>query len=423
MERKYKIRKRIHKILAEGMCFFGTGLFLLSPVGEAALPTHPQPAVPSVSEKYSYGKTGNPAGMQAERPVNRDSGSRKQTGNAADRIWNDVRTASPSAGAASRRVTPGNGTEAVPARPVLPSESGNLSAGLTGYTEAEIRAQMVRRHTPPKAGFRKISGAAAGPDYRAGTLDVKIPALFFPPDEIKEVSETVTENPDGSFGVRAAGTLPAFDSSYGPAARMQLQEERRKKERKTEKDIPGLSVQQPPQGAGKGLQPHYRKRRTITVQVKVPAASPFRPLAKGEFRWFTNEKGRYVAVLPYSLPQDPLLGVPASGPMMIRTASPQEFMAVTADDPSDTYYYKNQNTFPTYGKALPIFTETRKNIQGGDVNIRYIRYFTGGQYCLIVESAGERAGKTYRSAVVFPESKQYEYLPKALYAIENLKAI
>ncbi|MBQ9698075.1 MAG: hypothetical protein IJV46_06005, partial [Acidaminococcaceae bacterium] len=65
----------------------------------------------------------------------------------------------------------------------------------------------------------------------------------------------------------------------------------------------------------------------------------------------------------------------------------------------------------------------RKTIQNSDMNIKYIRYFMGGQYCLIVDGSCERAGKTYRMAVVFPEEKQHEYLPKALYALENLKAL
>ena len=107
--------------------------------------------------------------------------------------------------------------------------------------------------------------------------------------------------------------------------------------------------------------------------------------------------------------------------MLIRDAGRHEFMAVTVDDPADTYYYKNQDTFPGYGKALPVFTETRKNVQGDDVTIKYIRRYVDAQQCLIVDSSGKRAGKTYRIAVIFPESKQYEYLPKALYVIENLK--
>lgn len=164
------------------------------------------------------------------------------------------------------------------------------------------------------------------------------------------------------------------------------------------------------------------KQKTITVQVLVPAPSPFRALSRGDFYWFNNSKGHYLAVLPGSLPQDPLLQVPATGPMLIRNAGQNEFMAVTTDDPSDAYYYKNQDTFPSYGKVAPVFTETRKTLQGDDVHIKYIRRYLGGEYCLIVDSAAKKAGKTYRMAVVFPERKQNEYLPKALYAIENLKA-
>ena len=317
---------------------------------------------------------------------------------------------------------------ALPTRPqpsVSPAVSNETHPGTAqtvapvnpaGYTEAELRERMVKQYTPPKPAFRRVSGAAVGSDYRPGTLDVKIPSLFFPKEELRDVSETFTENPDGTFGTRAPGDTVRYGSGYSAAAQKQLQEEQKRA------GGPGragsqVSAKPPAQAAAvRG------KQKTITVQIKVAAPSPFRALSKGDFYWFNNNKGHYLAVLPGSLSQDPLLQVPATGPMLIRDAGQNEFMAITTDDPSDTYYYKNQDTFPSYGKVAPVFTETRKTLQGDDVNIKYIRRYLGGEYCLIVDSAAKKAGKTYRMAVVFPERKQNEYLPKALYAIENLKA-
>ena len=331
--------------------------------------------------------------------------------------------------------------------PGKPNPSGaaaevvNAPANPVGYTEAEIQARMIQKYTPAKSVFRRVSGVAAGHDYKPGTMDVKIPAMFFPPDEMQECSETFTVNSDGTLGNRAPGDYFQAYSGYSPEAQRQMQEEHWRKTREEQKQAtlangqnrlnnrPGRqgktgdpAVVKPMPAARMNTVKGGQKLKTVTIQVKVPAPSPFRPLTRGDFYWFSNTKGHYLAVLPGSLSQDPLLQVPATGPMLIRNAGQHEFMAVTVDDPADTHFYKNQDTFPGYGKAVPVFTETRKNFQGDDVAIKYIRRYVDGQHCLIVDSVGKRAGKTYRVAFVFPESKQYEYLPKALYAIENLKA-
>ena len=395
MDRQRSLRK-IVRILSAGVLFAGISLCLQATAAE--LPRHPQPSQ-----------------------------------NAADRVWNKVRNERASAGNVQSNV-PKQGTPSEvqqPAntmQPVAPVPPPNP----TGYTEAEIREQMIRRHASPRPAFRRVSGAVAGADYRPGTMDVKIPVLFFPPDDVKDVSESFPVNPDGTLGIRNDGGLT--QPGYSAAAQKQLQEERRRqREEKRQAGQPAVRHQasqaRPASPAVQQGMSAYggaaarSKTKIITVQVNVLSPSPFRPLAAGDFRWFTNNKGQYVVGLPGTMPNNPLQGLPADGPMVIRNASQSEFMAVTVDDPSDTYYYKNQDTFPNYGKAVPVYTETRKNIQGDEVAIKYIRYFLGGQYCLIVDSAAKRGGKTYRAAVIFPESKQYEYLPKALYAIENLKGM
>ena len=382
------VSTKMLRLLTAGL--WTLGLTVCPVQGEAALPTHPQTSAS-------------------------DAARHSSEENAADRIYSGVRQrASSNVNVPQQKETVSkpaqvNRGSAAPAAVSAP-------AGTQGYTEAEIQARMLRQYTQPRPAFRRVSGTFAGTDYRAGTLDVKIPTMFFPPDEMQDVSETFPENPDGTFGTRSSEDRIGGFSSYGAEAQRQLLEQAGRKA--------GAGAVKSPAQQKKPLynSASRSKYKTITVQVPVPAPSPFRPLAKGDFYWFSNTKGHYLAVLPGSLSQDPLIQVPATGPMLIRNAGQHEFIAVTVDDPADAYYYKNQDTFPGYGKAVPVFTETRKNFQGDDVNIKYIRRYVDGQQCLIVDSAGKRAGKTYRVAVIFPESKQYEYLPKALYAIENLKA-
>lgn len=341
---------------------------------------------------------------------------------AADRVWNKVNSRTPAVSVQTNVPQKGPAAEAGRQENVMRPGAAEVPvpAQPAGYTEAEIRERMLRQYTPVKPAFRRVSGAAAGNDYKPGTMDVKIPTLFFPPDLMQEVSETFTENPDGSFGTRAVEDTSR--AGYSEAAQKQMREEQWRAAKKAGQKNPVSPAAEQGKTENRAAVKGHLRTRTITVQVPVPAPSPFRALSRGDFYWFNNTKGHYLTTLPGSLSQDPLLQVPATGPMLIRTAAQNEFMAVSVDDPADTYYYKNQDTFPVYGKSLPVFTETRKSAQGDDVDIKYIRYYLGGQYCLIVDSAGKRGGKTYRVAVVFPESKQYEYLPKALYAIENLKA-
>ena len=407
MRRDVKLNKMI-RLLTAGLWLAGLAVCPLV-AAAAPLPTHPQPS---------------------------DSAAKV---NAADRVWkkvnNETSTDNIQKNLPQQERAAGQTTENVTRPNTVPAAA---PANLVGYTEAEIQARMMQQYTPVRPVFRRVSGAAAGNDYKPGTMDVKIPNLFFPPDVMQEFSETFAENADGSFGTRTPGDIYLAGSGYSATAQRQLQEEQWRKAQEEQKRAAQAGVQKgisaPAAGQGKtGSQTAMKpkpvsqagavkgKYKTITVQVPTPAPSPFRTLSQGDFYWFNNTKGHYLATLPGSLTQDPLLQVPASGPMIIRNAGQSEFMAVTVDDPSDSYYYKNQDTFPGYGKAVPVFTETRKNVQGDDVNIKYIRYYLGGQLCLIVDSSGKRGGKTYRVAVVFPESKQYEYLPKALYAIENLK--
>lgn len=411
MERK-NVSKRTRGLLTAGLWTFALTVCPLC--GEAALPTHPAPSSPAT------GKVESGTRIQADRLEATENNKPVPGENAADRIWSKAKGDYASVKSAPENRPRQNEMPKVTVRnreipsgrtaaPVIPPAVGS------GYTEAEIRQQMIQRYAPPQPEFRLVSGAFAGSGYRPGTMDVKIPTLFFPPDVMQDVSETFLENPDGTFGTRSRENRGT--SSYSPEAQKQLAEQAGRKIGAAGAPAQNKATAQTGPAAVR------TKYKTITVQVPVPAPSPFRPLAKSDFYWYSNHKGHYVTALPGSLPQNPLLQVPASGPMLIRDAGQHEFMAVTVDDPVDTYYYKNQDTFPGYGKAAPVFTETRKNFQGDDVSIKYIRRYVDGQQCLIVDSAAKRAGKTYRVAVVFPESKQYEYLPKALYIIENLKGI
>ena len=421
MMEKKNVSKRMRGLLAAGLWTFGLAVCPLH--GEAALPTHPLPSSPAAADTASAGNGESGIRIRVDHREKAESGKAAPGENAADRIWSKVKedTAPVKSAPENRPRQEETAQETVSNRAIPPvratppartAEPVIVPAHGSGYTEAEIREQIQRKYTQPRPEFRLVSGAFAGSGYRPGTMDVKIPTLFFPPDVMQDVSETFPENPDGTFGTRTREDVTGGLSSYGAEARQQLLKQAGEK---TGGHVPETAPLRKGPAAAK------TKLKTITVQVPVPAPSPFRPLAKGDFYWFGNHKGNYVTALPGSLSRDPLLQVPANGPMLIRETGQHEFMAVTVDDPADTYYYKNQDTFPGYGKAVPVFTETRKTVQGDDVSIKYIRRYMEGEQCLIVDSAAKRAGKTYRVAVIFPESKQYEYLPKALYVIENLK--
>ena len=279
-------------------------------------------------------------------------------------------------------------------------QTSSHSSSAQGYTETQIREQMQQRYAAAAALYRRASGVAAEADYTPGTLDVKIPAYFFPVGTIKNVTERFRVNPDGTLSPLAEDMLKN-DNPQDAEGNI-----------KTSVPVP----QQPAEPVKKT--PQYKD---ITIQLSVPAASPFRVPQAGDFFWFDNDKGSYIVPLLAAFSQDPLKNLPAQGPMLIRYRSPHEILAVTADDPEDDYYYKNADTLPTFGKAVPVYTETRKTAFGRAAEIRYIRYFRDGVYCLAVRGDITDGERRYGVEAVFPESRQYDYLPQVLYVIENLK--
>lgn len=274
-----------------------------------------------------------------------------------------------------------------------------------GYTEEQIREQMQKKYGGKAVLYRTASGAEADEGYTPGKLDVKIPTYFFPEDSIKRFTERFQINPDGTLSEITVQKQKPADVN-GSAGKMAAPSNVPRAATPAESPTPVKE------------QPKYKD---ITIQVRVHEASPFRLPQAGDFFWFANEKGRYIVPLLRILPQDPLKGLPAQGPMLIRNRSAHEILAVTVDDPADSYYYKNADTLPVFGKAVPIYTETRKNASGREAHIRYIRYFREGIYCLAVRGDITDGTRSYGVAAVFPESKQYEYLPQVLYVIENIK--
>ena len=110
---------RMIRLLTAGICLAGIAAFSFE--GEAALPTRPQQSDSAIAGAAPVGNRGNTRPETAIAPA---------------------------------------------------------PANLVGYTEAEIQARMMRQYTPVKPVFRRVSGAAAGNDYKPGTMDVKIPNLF-----------------------------------------------------------------------------------------------------------------------------------------------------------------------------------------------------------------------------------------------------
>lgn len=331
----------------------------------------------------------------------------------------------------------GEASSEFPVRPVPAAAIGGTTTAsegdtaLMGYTEAEIRQQLLQKYGRPLPQYRRLSGSPADTEYQPGTLDVKIPSYFFPASVPRMVGEDFLWNADGSLGLRpevqARRRAEAAASEKRETGQMEAAAERENSSKQADAALDGPKKQPWPVSAGQGKKaeanrpaPRYKR---IEVQILELGKSPFPALYAHDFLWLKNDRGGYNIPLPRLFRQDPLKGLPAEGPMLLRHGAEDEILAVTVDDPADTYYYKNAGTLPLFGKAKPVFSETRRNTGGMDVDIQYIRYYTGGHYSLVVLSAVKNGGKTYRTAVVFPESKQYEYLPRALYMIENQKVI
>ena len=235
-------QNRMIRVLAASLWLAGIAVYPLQ--GEAALPTHPQ------SDSTIVGNA--PIGSRHEtvkiRVVRPQTGRGKQAGDTGERISRGQTSMKPAPG---RKVQPGRSAGTT----IRPSNT-------MGYTEAELRERMIRQHTQIRPDFRLVSGAFVGSGYRPGTMDVKIPKLFFPPDTMQDVSETFLENPDGTFGTRAPEDQLNGLSSYGAEAQQQLQGQGNR-------------------NAGEGSYPVHSgtasaraKYKTITVQVPVPAPSP-----------------------------------------------------------------------------------------------------------------------------------------------------
>lgn len=287
--------------------------------------------------------------------------------------------------------------------------------GPIGYTEAEIQDQLNKQYQQKLPEYRTVSGGQADTGYTPGSLDVKIPAFFFPDVIAKPVTGTYRLNADGTYGMRPeyAQKLKAYEAEKAALAQQAAAAAAEGQDK---------AVVEKAQGAAKAPAPAVRYK-TVTGWVNVPAPSPFHAFATGDFNYISNSEGGYNVPVVWACRTDPLQGLPQSGPMMLRSASEAAFVAATVDDPDDTYHYKNSDTFPKIPNVKPVFTETRKSREGYDTAITYFRYYVSGTECFAVDSSMKAGRKTYRLFQLFPENGFYSYLPKALYAVENMHTI
>ena len=319
----------------------------------------------------------------------------------------DVKQAAPDTASSQTAPMPG---------PVAPAaQAAAAPQGPIGYTEAEIQAQLNKQYQQKLPEYRTVSGGQADTGYKPGSLDVKIPVCFFPEAVAKPVTGTYTVNADGTYGMRPeyAQKLKAWEAEKAALARQAAAAAAEGQDKATVEKA---------QGAAKAPAKTV-SYKTITGWVNVPAPSPFQAFSAGDFDYISNSEGGYNVPVVRAFQTDPLQGLPQSGPMMLRSASSAAFLAATVDDPDDTYHYKNSDTFPEIPNVKPLFTETRKSREGYDTSITYFRYYVSGTECFAVDSSMKAGRRTYRLFQLFPEEGLYTYLPKALYAVENLHTI
>ncbi|MGI6263626.1 MAG: hypothetical protein ACOYKB_07315 [Succiniclasticum sp.] len=390
------------KVLAAALCVTA-GLAGLVPYG----PASPAEAATRRTTTGTTAKTATDTTDGTTRTYRRYTLRRSTAPDSAAR--EDTAAATPKSGAEDAASQKSAAPDSTTWRPTANTPTLAAPQGPIGYTEAEIKAQLNKQYQQPLPKFRTVSGASADQNYRPGSTDVKIPALFFPPVVAKPVSASYRINPDGTYGLRPeyAAQRKAYEDAQA-AWQQQAAATRQGGAAAAKKTAPAKKS---------AATDHYK---AITGWINVPAPSPFRAFTTASFRYITNPDGGYNVPVLRMYSADPMKGLPQSGPMMLREASNYSFMAATVDDPSDTYHYKNKGTFPTLSNASPIFTETRQSVEGLDTEVAYYRYYVSGMKCLAVVSAMKSGEKTYRLFQIFPESYEYTYLPQVLYAVENL---
>ena len=104
-----------------------------------------------------------------------------------------------------------------PTQAQTPAPAIAAPQGPIGYTEAEIQDQLNKQYQQKLPEYRTVSGGQADTGYTPGSLDVKIPAFFFPDVIAKPVTGTYRLNADGTYGMRPeyAQKLKAYENRSG----------------------------------------------------------------------------------------------------------------------------------------------------------------------------------------------------------------
>ena len=243
--------------------------------------------------------------------------------------------------------------------------------------------------------------------YEPGGLNVRLPAALLPPSYEVELDAPL-DYPVAAGGLNPAG-LP--DPVVPPARMEQIQ--------------PG-DPDYKPAVDGSGVKAPSVQYRTVPSKSKkvrklIQPPSPYEVPTPGNFSWLHNKAGDYNLPVPYAFGGNPLDKLPLDGPMLVRSQSTDRMMAFTVDDPTDTRYYSNQNSFPTLTVYDNIVTEHRPLVENKTGTILYQRVNVGEVTCLALTASYKVGTKTYRGLYIFPEEEKYTLLPRCIYSIENLR--
>lgn len=296
----------------------------------------------------------------------------------------------------------------LPALAKLPESPGQAEAEAGFSVSASDDSSLGQ--LPPSAPARQAD--LYYKNYEPGTLNVKIPAAFLPPAYEVELAAPL------NYPVAAGGIIPKdLPDPVVPPSRMEL----------INPGDPDYKVPTATDGtlgpAAKAPVPQYRMVAPPTKKVRklIQPPSPYEVPSPGYFVWLHSKAGNYNLAVPKAFGGNPLEGLPLDGPMLVRSGSNDHLMAATVDDPADTRYYRNQDSFPALTVSADILTEQRPLVENKVATVVYQRVSVGGVACLALTASCKSGTKVYRSFYVFPEEEKYALLPRCIYSIENLR--
>lgn len=207
--------------------------------------------------------------------------------------------------------------------------------------------------------------------------------------------------------------------------------------------------------------PPAEKGKPIIKKIKppVPKELPLRIVSANDFYYYAyNGNAYYSLSLPKDFGSDPLFGLPASGPMLMRSKTDITMMTFIATDsnvtkatvfenalknrtqiplpplgPNEEYEYIPAPRYEYHTDTAPlklpeqiidakiVDASSGRTTEGLPIQYLYLSCNIENQHCMVVLSRSERGQKAFEGLFIFPYAQKHNYIPLATYTAQSLR--